>query len=105
VLVMALLGSGALVRFLLAEDPVAVLGWLTAIVFIPSLALALGTLSGSGKVFEVLYIVWMYGLTQNVPAIDFAGLVPGSHFCVYAPVAMGLLAIATLARRWQLQAT
>lgn len=103
-LVTALLGSGALVRFLLAGDPVAILGWLTAIVFIPSLALALGTLSGSGKVFEALYVLWMYLLTQGVGALDFAGVVPGSHFYLCAPVAIGLLAIAALARRRQLQA-
>ncbi len=104
VLVTALLGCGALVRFLLAGDPVAVLGWLTAILFVPSLALALGTLTGSGKAFEVLYVAWMYFLTQEVPALDFAGLVPGGPFYLYAPVAIGLLAIAALARRWQLQA-
>jgi len=104
VLVLALLGSGGLVRFLLAWDPVAILGWLTAIAFIPSLALALGTLTGSGKAFEALYVFWMYGLTQGIPAIDFAGLVPGSYFYLYAPAAIGLLAIAALARRRQLQA-
>jgi hypothetical protein len=105
VLVTALLGSGALVRFLMAGDPVAVLGWLTAIVFIPSLALALGTLTGSGKAFEALYVLWMFGLTQKAAPLDFAGLVPGSHFYLYAPVAIGLMAIAALARRRQLQAT
>jgi hypothetical protein len=102
--VIALLGCGALVRFLLAGDAVAVLGWLTAILFVPSLALALGTLTGSGKAFEALYVLWMYGLTQQAPALDFAGLVPGSHFYLYAPVAIGLLAIAALARWRQLQA-
>jgi len=105
VLVTALLGSGALVRFLLAGNPVALLGWLTAIVFIPSLALALGTVTGSGKAFEVLYVAWMYLLMQQVAPLDFAGLVPGSHFYLYVPVAIGLLAIAALARRRQLQAT
>jgi hypothetical protein len=104
VLVTALLGSGALVRFLLAGDPVALLGWLVAIVFIPSLALALGTLTGSGKAFEALYVLWMYLLTQKAAALDFAGLVPGSRFYLYAPVAIGLMAIAALARRRQLQA-
>jgi len=104
VLVIAFLGSGALVRLLLTGDPVAVLGWLTAIVFIPSLALALGTLTGSGKAFEALYVLWMYGLTQKAAAIDFAGLVPGSPYYLYLPVAIGLLAIAALARRRQLQA-
>jgi hypothetical protein len=104
VLVIALLGSGALVRFLLAGDLVAVLGWLVAIAFIPSLALALGTLTGSGKAFEALYAAWMYFLTQEVAALDFAGLVPGNRFYLYAPVAIGLLAIAALARQRQLQA-
>jgi hypothetical protein len=103
VLVTALLGCGALVRFLLAGDAIAILGWLTAIVFIPSLALALGTLTGSGKAFEVLYVLWMYGLTQAAPAIDFAGLVPGSPFYLYAPVAIGLIALAAVARQRQLQ--
>jgi hypothetical protein len=103
--VAALLGSGGLVRSLLAGDAVALLGWLTAIVFIPSLGLALGTLTGSGKAFEALYVAWMYGLVEKVPSIDFAGLVPGSHFYVYAPVAIGLLAIAALVRWRQLQAT
>lgn len=105
VLVIALLGSGALIRFLLAADLVAVLGWLTAIVFIPSLALALGTLTGSGKAFEALYVVWIYGLMQQVAPLDFAGLVPGSPFYLYAPAALGLLTIAALARRRQLQVT
>jgi hypothetical protein len=104
VLVSALMGSGALVRFLLAGDPVAVLGWLTAIVFIPSLALALGSLTGSEMAFQVLYVAWMYLLTQGIVAVDFAGLVPGSYFYLYAAAAVGLMAIAALARRRQLQA-
>jgi hypothetical protein len=104
VLLMALLGSGALVRVLLAGDPAAVAGWLTAIVFVPSLALALGTLAGSGKAFEILYVLWMYLLLQKAAALDFAGLVPGSPFYLYALAAIGLLAVAALARRRQLQA-
>jgi hypothetical protein len=47
----------------------------------------------------------MYLLTQSVAPVDFAGLVPGSHFYLYAPAAIGLMAIAALARRRQLQAT
>jgi hypothetical protein len=104
VVVVALLGCGALVRFVLAGNAVAVLGWLTGIVFIPSLALVLGTLSGSGKAFEALYVAWMYLLVQRAAALDFAALVPGSRFYLYLPVAIALLAIAALARRRQLQA-
>jgi ABC-type transport system involved in multi-copper enzyme maturation permease subunit len=103
VLVMALLGSGSLLRFVLAGEFVAVLGWLTAIVFVPSLALALGTLTGSGKVFEALYVLWMYGLIQQMAAIDFAGLVPDSRFYWYVAAAIGLLAVAGLVRGRQLR--
>jgi hypothetical protein len=102
VLVIALLGSGALVRMLLVGDPVAVFGWLTATLFIPSLALVLGTLTGSGKAFEVLYAFWMFGLTQKAAALDFAGLVPDSHFYLYVPAAIGFLVIAAFARWRQL---
>jgi hypothetical protein len=105
VLVTALLSSGALVRFIAAGEAAAIVGWPIAVVFIPSLALALGTLTGSGKAFEALYVAWMYCLIEQVAPLDFAGLVPGSHFCMYAPVAIGLLVIAALVRRRQLQAT
>ncbi len=103
VCIIAVLGAGALVGFVLAGDLVAVLGWLTGVVFIPSLALALGTLTGSSKAFEALYVAWMYLLWQRAAALDFAALLPGSRFYLYLPVAIALLAVAALARRRQLQ--
>ena len=39
--VIALLGSGALLRFVLAGETVSILGWIAGVLFIPSLALAL----------------------------------------------------------------
>jgi len=73
-------------------------------VFVPSLALALGTLSGSGKAFEALY----RGLDVS-PDAESRGprfRRPGARqpLYLYAPVAVGLLAVAALARRRQLQA-
>ncbi|MEX5220204.1 MAG: hypothetical protein NW701_20485 [Nitrospira sp.] len=103
VLVMVLLGCGSLARFLVAGEWVAALGWLTAIVFVPSLALALGTLTGSGKLFEALYVLWLYGLLQQMAAIDFAGVVPDSRFYVFALAAIGLLAVAALVRGRQVR--
>jgi hypothetical protein len=100
--VIAAFGSGALIKFLLTGEVVSALGWLTGALFIPSLALALGTLTGSGKAFEALYVAWMYMLYQKVPSLDFAGLTPNSPFYIYAPLTLVLLAIAALARQWQL---
>jgi hypothetical protein len=96
------LGSGALIKFILLGETVSVLGWLIGVAFIPSLALALGTLTGSSKTFEAVYVVWMYAIYQKMSALDFAGLVPDSSFYFYAPMVLVLLAVAALARQRQL---
>lgn len=102
--VTAALGSGALIKFILTGETVSVLGWLTGVVFIPSLALALGTLTGSGKTFEAVYVVWMYAIYQRVSVLDFMGMTPDSPWYIYVPLALVLLAVAALARQRQLTA-
>jgi hypothetical protein len=100
--VMAVLGSGVLIKFLLMGETVSALGWLTGAAFIPALALVLGTLTGSGKTFEAVYVVWMYALTQKVSPLDFAGLTPTSPLYLYAPLAVILFFIAVFVRQRQL---
>jgi hypothetical protein len=100
--VTAVLGSGALIKFLLLGETVSALGWLTGAVFIPSLALFIGTLTGSGKTFEALFVAWMYLLTQKVAFLDFMGIIPNSPWYYYAPLTLVLLAIAAFARQQQL---
>jgi hypothetical protein len=101
--VLALLGSGALIRFLAAGEFTSLLPWLAGALFIPSLALALGVLTGSGKSFEVVYVLWMYGVLQRVPAFDFVGTTPESPWQIYALLALVLIFITILARQWQLK--
>jgi hypothetical protein len=101
--VIALLGSGALVRFVLAGETVSVLGWITGAIFIPSLAFFLGTLTGSGKAFEVLYVLWMYLLIQKVSMFDFAGLTPHSPWFLYALLSLVLIALVVFTRQRQLR--
>jgi hypothetical protein len=55
VLVTAVAGSGALLRLALAHEVGAQLGWIAGALFIPTLALALGVWSKTGKVFEACY--------------------------------------------------
>ncbi len=101
VFLLALLGSGALLRFLLAGEIYSGIGWLTGAFFISSLALLSGVLTGSSKTFEVVHIVWMYLLLQRIEALDFLGFTPGSPLPVYAGLAVGLAALAFLARTRQ----
>lgn len=102
--VTAALGSGALIKFIFTGETIGILGWLTGVVFIPSLALALGTLTGSGKTFEAVYVVWMYAIYQRVSSLDFMGMTPDSPWYIYFPLALVLLAAAALARQRQLTA-
>jgi hypothetical protein len=47
--------------------------------FIPTLALALGVWSGSGKLFEVAYmLLWYVGPLNQVAPLDYMGATAGS---------------------------
>ena len=51
---------------------------LVGALFVPSLALALGTWAGSGKPFEVVYtLIWYIGAVNHAPPLDFT--LPTSH--------------------------
>jgi hypothetical protein len=104
IVVTALMGPGALVKFALAGESIHLLGWLTSAIFIPSLALACGVLTGSSKAFGVLCVLWMYLIIQEIISIDFAGLIPNSPWYFYAPLALVLLSVAAFARQRQLKA-
>jgi hypothetical protein len=98
------MGSGALIKFIILGETTSLLGWLTGVLFIPSLALCLGTLTGSSKAFEVIFVAWMYMLTQKMIMIDFMAYNPNGQWFYYAPLALVLLAIAALSRQRQLTA-
>ncbi len=74
VIVALITGGGLGIRLLLAGDHNGLLAWFAGALFIPSLALALGVWSGSGKAFEAIYTVWWYiGPMHHVPGVDFMG--------------------------------
>jgi hypothetical protein len=109
VLVTALAGSGVAIKLLLAGDGVGTLAWSVAAVFIPTLALALASWSGSSKLFEVIYMVlWYFGpLNQIVPQLDFMGVSDKARAAgmplVYMAVTLALLGGAIVGRRRQIQ--
>ena len=104
VLVTLATGGGVLIRLLIAGDGRAVAGFLAAVCFTPSLALALGILTGGSKMFEALYTVWWYtGAAHHLRGGDFMGSVDASSTpVVYLVLAVALLTVCWTKRRMQL---
>jgi hypothetical protein len=108
VLVALLTGGGFGLRLLLTGNVRGVLAWLVGAVFIPTLALALGVCSGTGKPFEILYtLLWYVGPMHAIPQLDFMGSAPATAATRYPLIYLvltGIFGVAALAgRKRQLQ--
>ncbi len=100
VLATALFGIAEAVVFLLNGDLPALAGWVGAVVFIPTLALALGVFSSGSRLFEVVYVIWWYlGPMQKTPGMDFTTGAPQ----VYVLAAAGLLLLSAYWRGRQVR--
>jgi hypothetical protein len=98
------MGSGAALRLTIDGDAGGLLAFLSAALFIPSLALALGVWSNSSKPFEILYItLWYLGPLNNTPGLDFIGANSDGYPEFYIPLSAALIAFAFLGRARQLR--
>ncbi len=110
VLVSAAALSGALLERLVHGEPLLAGAWALSVLFIPSLALALGVWSRTSKLFEVVYpILWYLGpfnRDNGIAVIDYLGVHPGAAVNVspvwFAAVIALLLAVAVLGRKRRL---
>ena len=75
-------------------------GILAGAIFIPSLALACGALSGTTRLFEIAYLVLWYIGPLNRTSLDFT---QGAYAPGFAAAAAVLFAVALSARRMRLQ--
>ena len=73
--VTALAGTGPLLRMLLGGDIPGAAAWLGGVAFIPALALLLGSLSRSARLFQLVFLMLWYAIFNGVPAVDFMGAV------------------------------
>ena len=72
-------GGGVGLRLALEGRWAALGAWLVGALFIPTFALALGVWSGSGKLFEVVYLLlWYIGPLNQTRPLDFMGAVPAA---------------------------
>lgn len=100
-------GGAVVVRFAIAGETASLLAWCVGAAFIPSLALALGVWTRSGKFFEVLYTALCYAILQQATPVDFMGAIPAATARgmpgIYAVLTVALLALALLGRQRQIR--
>jgi ABC-type transport system involved in multi-copper enzyme maturation permease subunit len=85
VLATALLVVAGAVFHLINADLPGLAGWAGAVVFVPTLALALGVLSSGNRVFEVVCVIWWYmGPLQKEVGFDFTSDAPQSYLLAAA---------------------
>jgi hypothetical protein len=101
VIIAMLAGGGYALRLLMTGDWHGLFAWFASTLFIPSLALALGVLSGTSKPFEAIYTMWWYlGPLNHAPGLDFVANTPGASTAVYYfAFAASLVALAYFGRR------
>ena len=102
------LGAPVLVRLAIAGDVVGFATCVAGAAFVPSMALALGVWSGSGKLFEVTYLaLWYMGPMNRVAFLDYVGVSSDSAahgaWQGFAAAAVILGTLAVLGRRRQLR--
>jgi hypothetical protein len=94
--VLAILVGSTVIVPIIGGDTAALLGYVTTIVFVPSLALGLGTLTGTGRAFEGLYLLlWYIGPVNGAAVFNFAAPSEGSSIIpliVFA--AIGIVSLA-----------
>jgi len=101
VIVTLLFSASVMVHFALEAQWHSLYSWGIGVLFVPTLALTLGSLSGSKKLFEVIYMLWWYlGPINNIPFLDFLGI-SADYSRLYLLLSCGLIALATAIKLWQ----
>lgn len=103
-LVTLLMSIGAILRYTIDGDTVALLALFSAAFFIPSLALASGVWSGTSKLFEILYmVIWYLGPLNKVPGLDFIGSHSNGYPQIFLPFSAALIVFALYGRMRQIK--
>ncbi|MFJ6379617.1 hypothetical protein ACIQI7_06330 [Kitasatospora sp. NPDC092039] len=94
----AVTGVAPLIRMLVAGDGAGTASWVGGALFVPSLAMALGVVSRSHRLFQAVYLPLWWVLVNNVAAVDFMGAVRvGGSPAGPGPLLVGALSAAMLA--------
>jgi hypothetical protein len=78
VLVAAIAGSGAAIKFAAMGTWMSLFAWAAGAAFIPALALMLGVWTNTSRMFEMVYLLWWYLALNGLAAADFIGTTQGA---------------------------
>ncbi|SHE96703.1 hypothetical protein [Streptoalloteichus hindustanus] len=95
----AAVGIVPLLKMMSISDWAGVAAWTAGAVFIPSLALLLGSLSRTHRLFQAVYLPVWYGAVNGLPVLDFMGVirVDGEPAGLPLAVVVGLAAVMVAA--------
>jgi len=97
---------GVSLRMIIEGQAEFILAFWVAALFIPSLALGLGTISGSPRLFEAVYLIWWFLGANGVKPMDFmqgsSDTVQFLWLFVYLILAMILFGMGLISRRRKL---
>ena len=107
VLVAVMVTGGYGIRLLVTGEWTHFGGWVVGVLFVPSLAVALGTWSRGNRLFEVVFAtLWYFGSFRQVTILDYSALSQGSikHGIpmLYLSLTLLLFLLAYLGRQRQL---
>lgn len=103
-LITLLLAGGLLLRFISNADHTALAALLAAIVFVPSLALAAGVVSGTRKLFEIVYMtIWYLGPINHMAGFDYLGSYGDGNPVFFILLSIILITTAFIARGRQIR--
>lgn len=98
---------GAGVHLALAGESGHLLAWGVAVIFTPTLALTLSVLSGTHRLFEVVYLLLWYMALNKMTFADYMGATPEALAqgmpLIYFGLSLGLLAAAVAGRMRQVR--
>lgn len=89
-------GLGPLLRFAVAADPQGVAAWAGGALLIPSLALALGVLSRTHRLFQAIYLPLWYSAVNGFPVLDYMGAVRAADGALGGPSPLAVAAVAMI---------
>ena len=106
-LLTALAGLGPLLRMAASGDGPGAAAWIAGALFIPALALMLGTASRTHRMFQALYVILWYAAVNQVKAANYMGTVlvnsrpAGPSPLLFAGAALAMLAVTFTIRAAQ----
>jgi hypothetical protein len=104
-LLTALTGLGPLLRMAATGDGPGMAAWTAGALFIPAIALMLGTASRTHRMFQALYVIVWYAAVNQVKAADYMGTVLVSgHPAGPSPLFTAGIALAMLTATFTIRA-